>query len=139
MDFLDKVWDYLSIRSPKYNPLIDALLEDVMNNGELFGFRDGEVLVKVDGKIYSMEVIGYPHSDLGYVRQVTGFRPRDYTVLFRGRPSRRVHIRFWEWLENREPCLYICLGEVDTSFMYQNGNWEKVENKLLKEFGYHGA
>ena len=138
MTFWEKIRHYLSPRDKQRNPLVDAFLEDVMANGELFGFRNYEVLVKVHGKLYSLETLGYPRHDMGYVRLVTGFPASNYTLLYHGRPSRLVHIRFCEWLENREPRLVICDGRVEVEFAYKSSNCDEIELKLLKEFGYHG-
>ena len=138
MRFWEKVYNYFSPRNINHNPLVDAFLEDVMANGELFGFRNYDVLVKVNGKLYSLETLGYPRRDMEYVRLITGFRSSNYTLLYRGRPSRLVHIRFWEWLENREPRLVIQDGRADIDFAYKSSNCDEIELKLLKEFGYHG-
>lgn len=139
MNLYNKFRNLITIREEEYSPLVDVFLLDVIKNGEFFGFRSGEVLVKLDGTVYALNTYKYPGSDLSYVHKITGFRERDYTSLYTGRPSRNTHIKFWEWVENKEPRVYIHGWEFDTPFLYRDGYLDNIESKLLKEFGYHGA
>lgn len=112
MRFSEKVRIWCTPRPYPYNEAVDEFLRTMIDSGELLGFRPFRAVVKMDGKVYSVDTSLYPSEDLCGIYRVKGVEPDEEDALYTGKsPSRKTQIKFWEWLEKLAP-LRIADGEV---------------------------
>lgn len=99
MNLLRKAHIFFNLQLYSHSKEVDALLWWLMHNTEIDHNKSDRWNVALrgpDGKIYKVWAANYPYGDLSECRTTWG------DFLWRNeRPSRKVKIEFWEWIEQQ--------------------------------------
>ena len=106
MNIFDKARIYCTIFNfYRYSKELDQLLERLMQEGEVQGakYDYGEVIFTLDNKKYVISTENFPSFDLDRILIYNGKDSNLYDdVITSVRPSKKMKIRFWEFLEKQD-------------------------------------
>ena len=106
MNIFDKARIYCTISNfYRYSKELDQLLERLMQEGEVQGaeYDYGEVIFTLDNKKYVISTENFPSFDLDRILIYNGKDSNLYDdVITSVRPSKKMKIRFWEFLEKQD-------------------------------------
>lgn len=106
MNIFDKARIYCTISNfYRYSKELDQLLERLMQEGEVQGakYDYGEVIFTLDNKNYVISTENFPTFDLDRILIYNGKDSNLYDdVITSVRPSKKMKIRFWEFLEKQD-------------------------------------
>lgn len=106
MNIFDKARIYCTISNfYRYSKELDQLLERLIQEGEVQGakYDYGEVIFTLDNKKYVISTEGFPIVDLDRILIYNGKDSNLYDdVITSVRPSKKMKIRFWEFLEKQD-------------------------------------
>lgn len=99
ISWLSKLKIWISSQIYEYDLFADKFIEWLMENGEPIrvdtsGFV---VFVKVFDDVYRVWIANFPYGDLSSIWK-EGNRLHEETILKGARPSKKVKIQFYEWL-----------------------------------------
>lgn len=99
MNFMDKLYIFLSIKNDKYSPYVDEFIQSLVSEGELIGHDRFRVKIKWRGKHYAVWIENFPYADLSDVKHRSDNK---ICYLYKNlRPSRATQIAFWKWMEKK--------------------------------------
>lgn len=112
----------------EYSKELDQLLEKLIQKGkvESVNYENSQVTLLMDDYKYDISTEGFPISDLCAIVVYKSNNPLKYKYIDRVRPSKKMKIRFWEFLETCE--------NVDTNLLqaYWTDRLHEINNENIR-------
>lgn len=112
----------------EYSKELDQLLEKLIQKGkvESVNYIYSQVSILMDDYKYVITTEGFPRHDLEEIRIYKNDSPLTYKYISNVRPSKKMRIRFWEFLETYE--------DVDTNLLqaYWTDRLHEINNENIR-------
>lgn len=95
LSFYEKLNIYFDLKNYPYSPKVDEILESIIKEGKFIKFKYCTALLEYRGKQYEIWIANHPYASLSNLIEVSPERYRIYDNL---RPSRKIQVKFFEWL-----------------------------------------
>ena len=129
MNIFTKARIYCSMfHTSSYSKDLDQLLEKLIQKGKVenVNYINSEVTISIDDYKYDISTEGFPISDLCDIVVYKSNNPLKYKYIHRVRPSKKMKVRFWEFLETCE--------NVDTKILqaYWTDRLHEINNENIR-------
>ena len=95
LSILEKLNIYFDMKNYSYSPKVDEILESIIKEGKFIKFEYCTALLEYKRKQYEIWIANHPYGSLSNLREVS---PERYRIYDRLRPSRKMQVKFFEWL-----------------------------------------